>query len=399
MTALHRLSAAFIKSAPMGKHSDGSGLWFHKRQDGGSQWILRVVVNGRRREMGLGGYPAVGLKDARELAARWRQQAKLGNDPIKTRANERREAAKTDNILKNVALAAFEARKPELKADGKAGRWFSPLELHVLPELGRLPIEQIDQTDIADTLGKIWHSKAETARKAMNRLGIVFQYGAAMGLNVDLNAVAKAKALLGKSRHKSTNIPALHWSEVPEFYKSISENTVTNLALRLLILTGVRCFALRHIQVDQIDGQIWTVPGQNRKGQIDKVSDFRVALSYQARDIIKLALPFESDGYLFPGIRKGVISDATMSRMMQRRGMVARPGGFRSSLSTWLADCTDAPEAVAELCIEHITANKVVRAYRRTDFFEQRAILMQRWADHVTGVNNIKHVLPMNNLQ
>ena len=98
---------------------------------------------------------------------------------------------KTDNILKNVALAAFEARKAELKADGKAGRWFSPLELHVLPKLGRLPIEQIDQKDIANTLGKIWHAKAETARKAMNRLGIVFQYGAAMGLNVDLNAIVK----------------------------------------------------------------------------------------------------------------------------------------------------------------------------------------------------------------
>ena len=399
MTALHRLSAAFIKSAPIGKHSDGSGLWFHKRQDGGSQWILRVVVNGRRREMGLGGYPAIGLKDARELAARWRQQAKLGNDPIKTRDNERKEAAKTDNILKNVALAAFEARKPELKADGKAGRWFSPLELHFLPELGRLPIEQIDQTDIADTLGKIWHSKAETARKAMNRLGIVFQYGAAMGLNVDLNAVAKAKALLGKSRHKPTNIPALHWSEVPEFYQSISENTVTNLALRLLILTGVRSFALRHITVDQVIDQVWTIPGENMKATVGKLSDFRVPLSYQASEIIQLALPFATNGYLLPGVKRGVIGDTTMSRLMERRGVRERPHGFRSSLRTWLADCTDAPEEVAETILSHSPGNNVVKAYRRTDFFEQRAILMQRWADHVTGVNNIKHVLPMNKLQ
>ena len=397
MTALHRLSAAFIKSAPMGKHSDGSGLWFYKRQDGGSQWILRVVVNGRRREMGLGGYPAVGLKDARELAARWRQQAKLGNDPVKTRDNERREAAKTDNILKNVAIAAFEARKAELKADGKAGRWFSPLELHVLPELGRLPIEQINQTDIAATLGKIWHSKAETARKAMNRLGIVFQYGAAMGLNVDLNAVAKAKALLGKSRHKPQNIPALHWSEVPEFYKSISENTVTNLALRLLILTGVRSFALRHIMADQVKDQVWTIPGKNMKGTIGKLSDFRVPLSNQASEIIQLALQYATNDYLFPGNKKGVISDATMSRMMERRGMLERPHGFRSSLRTWLADCTDAPEEIAETILSHSPGNKVVKAYRRTDFFEQRAILMQRWADHVTGVNNIKHILPINN--
>ena len=140
-------------------------------------------MNGRRREMGLSGYLAVGLKDARDHAARWHQQAKLGDDPIKLRDNERREATKTDNLLKNVAIAAFGARKAELKADGKAGRWFSPLELHVLPKLGRLHIEQIDQKDIADTLSKIWHSKAETARKAMNRLRIVFQYGAAMGLN------------------------------------------------------------------------------------------------------------------------------------------------------------------------------------------------------------------------
>ena len=394
MTALHRLSAAFVKAAPVGKHNDGSGLWLYKRHDGGSQWILRVVVNGRRREMGLGGYPAVRLKDARELAALWRQQAKLGNDPIKLRDNERREAAKTDSLLKNVALATFEARKAELKGDGKAGRWFSPLELHVLPKLGKLPIEQIDQKDIVDTLGIIWHSKAETARKAMNRLGIVLQYGAAKGLNVDLNAVAKAKALLGKSRHQPTNIPALHWSEVPDFYNSISEDTVTHLALRLLILTGVRCFALRYIHIDQIDGQIWTVPGENRKGQVHKVSDFRAPLSNQAKEVIKLALPFANDGYLFPGTRKGVISDATMSRMMQRRGMVARPHGFRTSLRTWLADCTNAPEEVAELCIEHNTASKVVRAYRRTDFLEQRAVLMQRWADHVTGVSNIKNIIP-----
>jgi len=72
--------------------------------------------------MGLGGYPGVGLKDARDLAARWRKHTKLGDDPIKLRDKERREAAKTDSIFENVALAAFAARKAELKDDGKAGR-------------------------------------------------------------------------------------------------------------------------------------------------------------------------------------------------------------------------------------------------------------------------------------
>ena len=165
---------------------------------------------------------------------------------------------------------------------------------------------------------------------------------------MDLNAVAKAKAFLGKSRHQPQNTPALHWKDVPDFYFSISKEYLTNLALRLLILTGARSYSLRHINIDQISDQIWTIPGRNMKATNDKLSDFRVPLSNQANNVIQLALPFATEGYLFPGIRKGVISDATMSRMMERRGMKERPHGFRSSLRTWLADCTDAPEEVAE---------------------------------------------------
>ena len=140
---------------------------------------------------------------------------------------------------------------------------------------------------------------------------------------------------------------------------------------------------------DQVKDQVWTIPGKNMKGTIGKLSDFRVPLSNQASEIIQLALQFATNGYLFPGNKKGVISDATMSRMMERRGMLERPHGFRSSLRTWLADCTDAPEEIAETILSHSPGNKVVKAYRRTDFFEKRAILMQRWADHVTGVSNI----------
>ena len=107
MTALHRLLAAFVKTAAFGKHNDGSGLWLHKRKSGGAQWVLRVVVHGRRREMGLGSYPAVSLKDAHELAAKLRSHAKLGRDPIMLRDNEASEAAKGDNTLQNIAISAF----------------------------------------------------------------------------------------------------------------------------------------------------------------------------------------------------------------------------------------------------------------------------------------------------
>ena len=85
MRAKNRLSAGFIRTAPVGKHCDGGGLWLIKREDGGAQWMQRITVHNRRREMGLGGFPSVGLADARKLSGRWRAMAAVGRDPIKER--------------------------------------------------------------------------------------------------------------------------------------------------------------------------------------------------------------------------------------------------------------------------------------------------------------------------
>src|SRR5690606_9359319 len=229
------------------------------RDDGGAQWVLRYTIHGRRREMGLGALAHVSLKEARETADAWRAAVRAGKDPIKEREREKREAARDIHLLADIAKDAFEARKAELKGDGKAGRWFTPLELHVLPRLGKVPVAEINQIDIRDTLKPIWHTKADTARKALNRLGIVLRHAAALGLDVDLQATAKARALLGKSRHVTTNIPAMPWQEVPAFYASLDNGGPTHLALRLLILTGVRSRPLRFIHESEIEEGVWTI--------------------------------------------------------------------------------------------------------------------------------------------
>jgi integrase len=385
MRATNRLSSQFVKTAPVGKYCDGAGLWLVKRDDGGAQWVQRVTVHGRRREMGLGGYPALGLANARKLSERWRNVASAGRDPVKEREAEERAARREDITLAILTADAFESRKAELKGDGTAGRWLSPLTIHVLPKLGRVPVTDLDQRDIRDTLAPIWHTKADTARKAMNRLSIVMKHAAALGLDVDLQATEKAKALLGKTRHVPKNIPAMAWADVPGFYASLEEPTLTHLALRLLMLTGVRSSPLRTIRLDQIEGDVWTVPAEAMKGRLGATEAFRVPLSREAQRIIDLARPHARNGFLFPNTRGGVISDMTLSRHMERRGLEARPHGFRTSLRTWLAEATDAPHEVAEGMLAHVVDGGVVRAYRRTDYLEQRRALAERWADHVTG--------------
>lgn len=383
--SLNKLTASSVKAKAPGKYSDGGGLWLQKRSDGGGQWFLRVTIHSRRREMGLGSISDVSLKEARQSAEHWRAFVRKGVDPIKERQRQRREDAHNLNCLDEIARDAFESRKAELKDNGKAGRWFTPIELHILPKLGKVPVAEIDQIDIRDTLSPIWHTKADTARKAMNRLAICLRHAAALGLDVDLQATEKAKALLGRQRHTPKHVPALPWQEVPAFYESLNEGSITNLALRLLILTAVRSKPIRIMRFDQIDGNTWTIPAENMKGRKDATSDFRVPLSLEALTVIEQVKPFERNGYLFPSVRKGVISDATMARYMERRQMAARPHGFRSSFRDWVAETTNTPHEIAETCLAHAAGSGVERAYRRTDFLEQRRELMDMWANFVAS--------------
>ncbi|MBX4335601.1 tyrosine-type recombinase/integrase [Bartonella raoultii] len=386
MALMNRLNARSVATLGAGKYNDGAGLLLHKRKDGGAQWIYRYTIHGRRREMGLGALRDVSLKQARELANGWRSVLHEGRDPIKERNKQKREAISNLHYLKDIALDAFESRKAELKGDGKDGRWFSPLQLHILPKLGCLPVSEITQTEIRNTLAPIWHTKAATANRALTRLNLCFKHAAALGLDVDLQATEKARALLGKQRHKTQNIPSMNWKDVPAFYKMLCQKTtMTHLALRLLILTGVRTNPLRHIREDQIEDDIWTIPAEGMKGRRDATTEFRVPLSSEALEVIKEARPLSRNGFLFSATGRGPLAVNCMAQYMQQTGLNACPHGFRSSLRDWLAETTDAPYEVAETILSHTVGGKVERAYRRTDYLEQRRVYMDKWAAYVTG--------------
>lgn len=303
MGVRNKLTVTQIKSLGPGKYNDGGGLWLHKRDGGAGQWFLRVTVHGRRREMGLGGLYNVSLAEAREEADRWRSVVRSNKDPIKERARIRKEADRGDHTLASVTEAAFKARQAELKGGGIAGRWLSPLNIHVLPKLGRVPIEEIDQQDIRNTLAPIWHEKADTARKAMNRLGIVIRYAAAMDLDVDLQATDKARALLGKQRHTVKNIPSMSWPDVPSFYASLSEPTVGNLALKFLILTAARTTEVRYCNEGEIENDIWTIPSDRMKAG----KEHRIPLPHQAMTLLKQAEMWRKDGFLFWSRRSVIV--------------------------------------------------------------------------------------------
>ena len=175
------------------------------------------------------------------------------------------------------------------------------------------------------------------------------------------------------------------WQKAPAFYQSLDDRSLPQLALRLLMLTGLRSYPIRHAHLDEIDGDIWTIPGEKMKGLKDKTPSFRVPLTPEALHVIELASQQQRDGYIFPGVKRGVISDASMARLMERRGLEARPHGFRSTLRTWLTESQQASREVAEVIIAHQTGSIVERSYNRTDMIKQRAVLMKSWATFLIG--------------
>lgn len=380
MTAHNTLNAFSVKNKPAGKYCDGRGLWLVKSSKTTGKWILRYSIAGKRREMGLGSFYDVSLKNARESAIKWRRMLTEGLDPIRERDRMRREAIKARPTFGTVALECFEVRKAELKGDGKNGRWFSPLELHILPYIGRLEIEDIDQNDIKRSLEPIWHKKAQTAKKALGRINIVMRHGAAMGLDVDMQAVEKAKALLGAHRHKVKHIPAMPWHEVPAFYKSLDDGGVAAQALQFLILTLARTSEIRKAEWKEIKDEIWTIPAQKTKTG----KEHRVPLTNEVIDLLEHIKPNSQNGLLFSARNGNPISDMTMSALMRRRKLKYRPHGFRSSFRDWVAEATDTPREVAEACLAHSLGSTVELSYRRTDYLEKRRGLMEKWASIVS---------------
>ena len=377
------LSQMKAKNLDAGKHADGQGLWLNKRSKVAGKWTLRLVIKGKRREMGLGRWPDVSIAEARERAALARKELRDGIDPIAARAQKQEAPAAV--TLAEAAQGCFEAKKVELKNANARKRWLGLLEQHVLPKIGTMPIEKLDQHLIKKTLEPIWHIKAETARKSLGHIGQTLKYAAALGLDVDMQATLKARALLGKQNHKTVHIPAMPYADAPKFYNWLcSLDHTAALALRFLILTAARTSEVRLATFNEIEGKVWTLsPARTKTGR-----EHRVPLTGEALAVVECARTRSENEFLFPALRGKPISDMAMSSFMKREGYEARPHGFRTTFRTWAEEKTDTPFEVKEAALAHAVDAGVVGAYQRSDRLDKRRKLMEAWTKTLLQKSN-----------
>jgi len=384
------LTVIALKNAGDGKHSDGNGLFIIKKGDAG-KWVYRYSFAGRRREMGLGTWPTVGLGDARRARDKWAAVKSGGKDPISERerqiAEERAALDATDPTFAEAVDIVFEAKKAGLRGGGERGRWRSPLDSHVIPKLGKRRLSSITPQDVKAVISPIWRTKHPTAQKAVQRSRIVFREMKLMGFDCDPFTIDAAVRMLGEHRHVVQHIPATPWQDIPALWQRLDPSLASARCLRWLVLTLVRVDAGRGARVSEMQDDVWTVPADRIKGHEGYVSDFRVPLSAPAVEIVEQAHMLGRE-IIFPGHRGQPISDAALEKHLTEIGEPGRPHGFRSSFRTWVQDTDACAWEVAETALGHKIGGTVERSYARSDLLERRRLVMDAWAGFVTGAES-----------
>lgn len=378
-----RLSAATVRTVTKtGLHADGNGLYLKVDTNGAKRWIQRIVINSKRRDIGLGSAALVSLSEARAAALENRKSARAGGDPI---AAKRLSQAVLS--FKEAAEQVHELNKPTWRNEKHGDQWINTLEKFAYPTIGGKRISTITSADVLSVLSPIWNSHPETARRVKQRIGTVMKWAVAKGWRTDNPADAIGQALPKHDRSKVKHRQALHYDKVADAIRKVhgsEAGLATKLAFEFLVLTATRSGETREAvwtEVD-MDKKVWTIPAERMKAK----KPHRVPLTDRCMAILKEAKALKKDDsdLVFPGTRADKpLSDMTLSKLMKELEIPAVPHGFRSSFRDWAGEQTHHPREVIEFALSHVIKDKAEAAYARSDLFEKRCALMDDWSSYI----------------
>ena len=379
-----KLTAAKIKSLTKpGMHGDGDGLYLRVAPGGSRQWVQRIVVNGKRRDLGLGGYPLRSLAEARDVAFQNRRAARLeGRDIL---AEKRRAVMPT---FKVAAERFHEANKAKWRSEKHAKNWIQIVSKYALPVIGERRVDEIEREDVLEILTPLWGAKAETAKRLRRYIRNVFAAAMAHGYRDDDPADERISAALPRTPKVAAHFRALPYGEISGALEIVSASGASmsaKLALRFLVLTAARSGEVRGalwIEID-LEARTWKIPADRMKSSREHrvpLSDEAVATLERAREIT------EGSDLIFPSpVRRGKpLSDMALTKILRDTGLAEKSTihGMRSSFRDWCAEC-GAPRELAEAALAH-SVGGVEGSYFRSDLFEQRRSIMEAWGTFVT---------------
>ena len=404
-----------------GDHAVGGvpGLYLHIK-DGRRSWILRAVVDYKRREIGLGRCADISLAEARYKAYELQKQIKDGINPIaerqKAQAKARVEAVKAKTFKD--CVAEYVAAHHAAWAKKTARRWSNTLPTYVYPVFGGLPVADIDIGHILGALTQpistpegskpLWEARTETASKLRGQIEVVLDWARVRGYRTGENPARwqgnlkfelPTKSKVQKVRH----FPALPYTEIGAFMAGLRKHTgMAARALELAILTAVRSEVVRLATWEEIDlaARVWTVPALHMKME----REHYVPLSDAAVKLLEGLPRYEGNDHIFPPPQAVEYSDMALLMVIRRMHelKLAADGkgwidpkqdnrtvtvhGFRSTFRDWAGETTSHPREVTEHALAHSLPDKTEAAYQRGTLIDKRISLMDDWARYCMAV-------------
>ncbi|PTE15984.1 tyrosine-type recombinase/integrase [Pseudogemmobacter blasticus] len=358
-----------------GKYFDGHGLYLRVDKTGGKFWVQRIVINGKRRELGLGSFDFVTLADARLAAFGNRKLAREGGDPLAARRQE-----KTILNFEEAAREVHRIHMPTWKNPKHGEQFINTLTTYAFPTLGTKRVSDVTTSDVLTALQPIWLTKAETARRVKQRISTVMKWTIAKGWRRD-NPVDAVDKGLPRQTDKVEHRKSLPYDQVATCLRTMAASQAglsTKLCLEFLVLTCVRSNEAREARWSEIDlkAKVWDIPAERIK--MDR--PHRIPLSDRALAVLRRAEGLD-EILVFPGAIKGKpLSDATLLKLIRENGFEVDIHGFRTSFRTLAQERTNFPREVAEAALAHLSGDAVERAYARSDLFEKRRKMMGAWA-------------------
>ena len=379
-----KLTARKVETAGPGKHEDGRGLRLVVSDTGARKWVLRFSRAGKRVEMGLGGFPDVGLAEARDAADAARKLAKAGTDPIAARRAERAASA-AGGTFGTFATALLDDIEGGFRNAKHRQQWRNSLTEYAAP-LWSKSLPDITTDDVLECLKPIWSTKPETASRVRGRIERVLDAARAKGLRTGdnparwrghLQNLLPARAKLTRGHHA-----AMPFADVPAFLAKLrAVEGVSARAMEFTILTAARSgevIGARWSEID-LDAKVWTVPPTRMKAG----REHRVPLSPAAVAVVEKMAETKVSDHIFPGAKRDrPLSGMAMAMLLRQHAPGATVHGFRSSFRDWAGECTAFPREVAEAALAHVVGDATERAYRRGDALEKRRELMVAWASY-----------------
>jgi integrase len=380
-----------------GRYGDGGGLWLQVREPSqedaapNKSWLFRYTLHGRQRQMGLGPYGDVGLKDARNAAAEARRALLAGTDPIgEKHAKKAAQAAAAAALMtfKDVAELYLAAHEKTWRNPKHRWQWRQTLEAYCYPVFGKWPVAAVDTGAIMKVLEPIWYAMPETATRLRGRIETVLDYATARSWRTGDNP-ARWRGLISNllpTRNQVAKVEhhaALPWKEIGAFVTAVEAQSGTAAkALRFTILTAARtteALEARWCEID-MDTAVWTVPPERMKAG----REHRVPLAEPVLALLREMRPnpVQPEAPLFPGAKeKSPLSNTAMIMLLRRmkRGELT-VHGFRSTFRDWCGESTNHPRELAEAALAHSLKSKTEAAYSRGDALEKRRRLMEDWA-------------------